>query len=49
MGDGEAMDKHMEEGLVEGALQMATSHRRPREGVLHHSDSGSQYASHGYQ
>jgi putative transposase len=28
---------------------MAASHRRPGEGVLHHSDRGSQYASHNYQ
>jgi putative transposase len=39
----------MEEGLVERALQMATSQRRPGEGVLHHSDRGSQYAAHHYQ
>lgn len=46
---GWAMDKHMDEGLVERALQMAATHRRPVEGLLHHSDRGSQYASHGYQ
>lgn len=46
---GWAMDKHMEEGLVASALQMATTHRQPREGVLHHSDRGSQYAAHEYQ
>jgi putative transposase len=46
---GWAMDKHMEEGLVASALQMATTHRRPGEGVLHHSDRGSQYAAHDYQ
>lgn len=43
------MDKHMEEGLVASALQMAAAHRQPAEGVLHHSDRGSQYASYGYQ
>jgi putative transposase len=43
------MDKHMEQELVASALQMATAHRRPAEGVLHHSDRGSQYASHDYQ
>src|SRR6476659_3761020 len=42
---GWAMDKHMEEELVASALQMATTHRQPREGVLHHSDRGSQYAA----
>jgi len=46
---GWAMDKHMEEGLVASALKMATTHRQPREGVLHHSDRGSQYAAHSYQ
>jgi putative transposase len=46
---GWAMDKHMDEGLVERALQMAATHRRPPEGVLHHSDRGSQYAAHDYQ
>lgn len=46
---GWAMDKHMEQGLVASALQMATAHRRPTEGVLHHSDRGSQYAAHDYQ
>jgi transposase InsO family protein len=46
---GWAMDKHMEEGLVASALNMAAVHRQPREGVLHHSDRGSQYAAYGYQ
>jgi len=46
---GWAMDKNMDERLVERALQMATAHRQPGEGVLHHSDRGSQYASHDYQ
>lgn len=39
----------MEEGLVASALQMATTHRRPAQGVMHHSDRGSQYAAHEYQ
>jgi putative transposase len=46
---GWAMDKHMEEELVASALKMATTHRQPGEGVLHHSDRGSQYAAHDYQ
>jgi len=46
---GWAMDKHMEEQLAAAALQMATAHRRPGRGVLHHSDRGSQYAAHDYQ
>jgi transposase InsO family protein len=44
---GWAMDKHMEEGLVASALKMATAHRRPAEGVLHHTDSRGRVASHG--
>ncbi len=46
---GWAMDKHMEETLVASALQMATTQRRPQEGVLHNSDQGSQYAAQDYQ
>lgn len=46
---GWAMDRHMEEGLVASALQMAATHRWPSEGVLHHTHRGSQYASHEYQ
>jgi putative transposase len=46
---GWAMDKHMEEELVASALKMAATHRQPGEGVLHHSDRGSQYAAHNYQ
>jgi len=46
---GWAMDKHMEQELVASALQMATTHRRPGDGVLHHSDRGSQYAAQDYQ
>lgn len=46
---GWAMDKHMDAELVERALQMGASHRRPDAGVLHHSDRGSQYASRDYQ
>jgi len=46
---GWAMDKHMETDLVTSALQMAATQRRPGEGLLHHTDRGSQYASHDYQ
>jgi transposase InsO family protein len=46
---GWAMDRHMGEELAERALQMAAVHRQPGEGVLHHSDRGSQYAAHNYQ
>jgi transposase InsO family protein len=46
---GWAMDKTMEQGLVASALRMAAAQRRPGEGLLHHSDRGSQYAAHDYQ
>jgi transposase InsO family protein len=39
----------MEQELVASALQMAAAHRQPGEGVLHHMDRGSQYASHAYK
>jgi putative transposase len=35
--------------LVENALRMALARRCPQSGLLHHSDRGSQYASHDYQ
>jgi putative transposase len=39
----------MEEALVASTLQMAATHRQPGEGVLHHTDRGSQYAAHNYR
>lgn len=35
--------------LVEAALRQALALRRPTAGLLHHSDRGSQYASHSYR
>lgn len=35
--------------LVAGALEDACQAKKPREGLVHHSDRGSQYASHEYQ
>ena len=35
--------------LVQAALDRALALRQPARGLLHHSDRGSQYASHGYQ
>jgi transposase InsO family protein len=35
--------------LVEQALRMALARRQPAAGLLHHSDRGSQYASHPYR
>jgi putative transposase len=46
---GWSMAVHMEVGLVRGALEMALMGRRPRKGLLHHSDRGVQYASDDYQ
>jgi putative transposase len=46
---GWAMDEHRESRLVVDALAMAVQRRLPGEGLLAHSDRGSQYASEHYQ
>ncbi len=46
---GYAMDTYRDEQLVEIALDMALLDRRPRAGLVHHSDRGSQYSSTGYR
>lgn len=46
---GWAMDRRMQKALVIRALLMAINLRKPPAGLLHHSDRGSQYASHAYQ
>jgi transposase InsO family protein len=46
---GWAMDEHLESRLVVDALAMAVQWRLPDEGLLAHSDRGSQYASDHYQ
>jgi putative transposase len=46
---GWAMDERMTTNLVTRALHMACRRRQPAPGLLHHSDRGSQYASHEYQ
>jgi putative transposase len=46
---GWAMAEHMESRLVVDALDMAVQRRLPEEGLLAHSDRGSQYASEHYQ
>jgi transposase InsO family protein len=46
---GWAMDRHMKKALVIRALMMAINLRKPSPGLIHHSDRGSQYASHAYQ
>jgi transposase InsO family protein len=45
---GWAMEEQMDASLVEKAWQMALINRRPAEGLLHHSDRGSQYTSEAY-
>ena len=42
---GWALADHMRTSLVEGALSMAFTSRRPPEGVIFHSDRGCQYTS----
>ena len=46
---GWSMDEHMETNLVSRALKMAINLRSPDEGLMHHSDRGSQYASKAYR
>jgi transposase InsO family protein len=46
---GWATAAHMRTGLVLSALDMALGRRLPAPGMLHHSDRGSQYASHDYR
>ncbi len=46
---GWASSASLETELCHAALRMALQHRRPAQGLLHHSDRGSQYASHRYR
>jgi putative transposase len=46
---GWSMTTHMRSSLVTGALDMALGLRLPSPDMLHHSDRGSQYASHDYR
>jgi putative transposase len=46
---GWAMSQTMDTALVQKALTMALLTRQPPEGVLHHSDQGSQYTSAAYR
>jgi putative transposase len=46
---GWAMSRRIDTRLVEDTLRMALGRRQPAAGLLHHSDRGSQYASHTYQ
>lgn len=45
---GYAMSKAITKELTLEALQMAIAKRNPKEGVIHHSDRGVQYACHDY-
>lgn len=42
---GWSMAEHMRSELVVDALQMAIARRRPKPGLIHHSDQGSQFVS----
>jgi putative transposase len=46
---GWSLSERLERGIALDALKMALQDRRPPQGLLHHSDRGSQYASHEYQ
>ena len=46
---GWCIDQRMKKALVIRALMMAVNLRQPPAGLIHHSDRGSQYASHDYQ
>ena len=46
---GWSLDSRMSSDLVVRALETAMHRRRPKPGLLHHSDRGSQYASHAFQ
>ena len=45
---GWALDRTLEDDLPLAALRMAFEQRQPASGLVHHSDRGSQYASHDY-
>ena len=46
---GWSMSESLERHLVMDALEMAHRRRKPGKGLIHHSDRGSQYASHDYR
>jgi transposase InsO family protein len=46
---GWAMRDHMQVELASSALTMAVRQQQPGAGLIHHSDRGVQYASHGYR
>jgi len=46
---GWSMSGHCDEALAERALDLALVRRRPKAGLLHHSDRGSQYTARAYR
>jgi putative transposase len=46
---GYAMGERLSRNLISQSLLRAVTTRKPQEGLLHHSDRGSQYCSHEYQ
>jgi transposase InsO family protein len=46
---GWSMSERLERGVALDALKMALAERQPPRGLIHHSDRGSQYASHDCQ
>jgi putative transposase len=46
---GWAMSDVIDSALVQDAMKMALLHRRPDEGLIHHSDRGVQYAANDFQ
>jgi len=46
---GYAVEDHMRSELAVNALNTAIANRQPSDGLVHHSDRGSQYASHAYR
>jgi transposase InsO family protein len=46
---GWAMSERIDTALAMSALNMALAQRRPARGLIHHTDRGSQYASHDYR
>jgi len=46
---GLSMNERLTEELATTALKQAVVREKPPEGLIHHSDRGRQYASHGYQ
>ena len=46
---GWAMSENIDSALVQSAMKMALLHRRPKDGLIHHSDRGIQYAAGDFQ